>query len=488
MSSIPEVPPVASSEAVAPEAAEPNMLPVIALVGRPNVGKSTLFNRFTNSRDALVADYAGLTRDRQYGQGTFERKRFIVVDTGGLMPESADALALLAEQQARIAIEDADTVLFLVDAKAGLMASDIEIANVLRKLGKPVRLLANKSEGMTKMLVADFYKLGLGEPTVISAEFGDGIGGLLRDLLADAPVTTEEPEWDDGTIRVAIVGRPNAGKSTLVNRLIGEDRVLSSDQPGTTRDSISVPFEWGGRKFQLIDTAGVRRKSRVTEVIEKFSIVKTLQAIDRAHVVISMVDAHDEIGTHDARIMGLVAHHGRAMVLAVNKWDGLDTDKRKWVRDMVEFKLPFLDYVPVDFISALHGSGLKELMQHVVAGYEATTREMATPELNRVLIAAVEKHAPHAILGRRIKLRYCHQSGRNPPAIMIHGNQTDRLKDSYVSYLANTFREAFKLQGVPLKLEFKTGDNPFKNKKSDLSPAMQMKAKRLAAQSARTKK
>lgn len=488
MSSIPEVPPADASDADVPAAAEPKMLPVIALVGRPNVGKSTLFNRFTNSRDALVADYAGLTRDRQYGQGTFEGKRFIVVDTGGLMPESSDALAALAEAQARIAIEDADHVLFLVDAKAGLVGSDLEIARALRKLGKPVRLLANKSEGMTASLVADFYKLGLGDPTVISAEFGDGVGGLLRGLLADTPVTAVDPEFDDGTIRVAIVGRPNAGKSTLLNRLIGEDRVLASNEPGTTRDSITVPFEWGGRKFQLIDTAGIRRKSRVTEVIEKFSIVKTLQAIDRAHVVISMVDAHDEIGTHDARVMGLVAHHGRAMVLAVNKWDGLDADKRKWVREMVEFKLPFLDYVPVDFISALHGSGLRELMEHVIAGYEATTREMPTPELNRVLIAAVEKHAPHAVLGRRIKLRYCHQSGRNPPAIMIHGNQTDKLKDSYVAYLANTFRAAFKLQGVPLKLEFKTGDNPFKNKKSDLSPAMQMKAKRLAAQSARTKK
>jgi GTP-binding protein len=247
MSSKPEASPIESPADAAPVADTPRMLPVIALVGRPNVGKSTLFNRFTNSRDALVADYAGLTRDRQYGQGTFERKRFIVVDTGGLMPESADALAMLAEQQARIAIEDADTVLFLVDAKAGLMASDIEIANALRKLGKPVRLLANKSEGMTRMLVADFYKLGLGEPTVISAEFGDGIGGLLRELLADTPANTEEPEHDDGTIRVAIVGRPNAGKSTLVNRLLGEDRVLSSDQPGTTRDSISVPFEWGGK-------------------------------------------------------------------------------------------------------------------------------------------------------------------------------------------------------------------------------------------------
>ncbi|GAC1622784.1 MAG: ribosome biogenesis GTPase Der [Nevskia sp.] len=478
---------MSSTPESSPIAAEAPVLPVITLVGRPNVGKSTLFNRLTGTRDALVADYAGLTRDRQYGQGSFDDKRFIVVDTGGLMPESNDSLAALAEAQARIAIEDADVVLFLVDAKAGLNPSDHDIAATLRKLGKPVRLLANKGEGHTKAAVAEFYKLGLGEPTLISAEHGDGVPPLLRELLANVPATPREPEVDDGTIRVAIVGRPNAGKSTLVNRLLGEERVLSSDQPGTTRDSISIPFEWEGRPFLLMDTAGIRRKARVTEVIEKFSIVKALQAIDRAHVVISMVDAHDEIGVHDARVMGLVAHHGRAMVLAVNKWDGLDSDKRKWVREMVDFKLPFLDYVPVNFISALHGSGLRELMEDVIAGYEATTRELPTPELNRVLEKAIERHSPHAVLGRRIKLRYCHQSGRNPPTIMFHGNQTDQLKDSYKSYLANVFRDAFKLKGVPLKLEFKTGDNPFKDKKSDLSQPMQMKKKRLAAQSAKSR-
>ena len=466
----------------------PPALPVIVLVGRPNVGKSTLFNRFTGTRDALVADYAGLTRDRQYGRGSFENKRFIVVDTGGLMPESDDALAALAESQARLAIEEADEVLFLVDAQAGLVASDREIAEGLRKLGKPVRLIANKGEGYGKAAVAEFFGLGLGEPRLISAEHGDGINALLRELLAKAPVALDEDLIDDGTIRVAIVGRPNAGKSTLVNRLIGENRVLSSDQPGTTRDAISVPFVWDERPFTLIDTAGIRRKSRVTEVIEKFSIVKTLQAIDSAHVVIAMVDAQDEIGTHDARVMGLVAQHGRAMVLAVNKWDGLDQDKRKWVRGMVDFKLPFLEYVPTHFISALHGSGLRELMEHVVAGYEATTRVLPTPELNRVLEAAVERHAPHAVLGRRIKLRYAHQAGRNPPVIMIHGNQTEKLKDSYKSYLANVFREAFKLVGVPLRLEFKTGDNPFKGKKNELTARQQMKRKRLIAQSQKSRR
>jgi GTP-binding protein len=351
-----------------------------------------------------------------------------------------------------------------------------------------VRLIANKGEGITKSSVAEFFALGLGEPTVISAEHGDGVSPLMRELLAGVPMAPPEPPLDDGIIRVAIVGRPNAGKSTLVNRLCGENRVLSSDQPGTTRDSISVPFEWDGQPFELIDTAGIRRKSRVTEVIEKFSIVKTLQAIDRAHVVIAMVDAHEEIGTHDARVMGLVAHHGRAMVLAVNKWDGLDADKRKWVREIVDFKLPFLDYVPRHAISALHGSGLRELMEDVVLAYQATTRDIPTPELNRVLAQAVERHAPHAILGRRIKLRYAHQSGRNPVAIMIHGNQTEKLKDSYKSYLANVFRDAFKLKGVPLKIEFKTGDNPFKGRKNDLTARQQMKRKRLIAQSQKSRR
>jgi GTP-binding protein len=451
--------------------------PVFALVGRPNVGKSTLFNRLTGTRDALVADFPGLTRDRQYGRGVFEGRRFIVVDTGGLSPESADALAALAEQQARVAIEDADQVFFLVDARAGLLPSDRDIAEYLRKLNRPVKLVANKAEGMSKATVADFFALGLGEPWVISAEHGDGIGALMREALAG--MQAEPADDDDGVIRVAVVGRPNAGKSTLVNRLLGEDRVLSSDQPGTTRDAISVHFEWDGRRFELIDTAGIRRRARVTGVIEKFSIVKALQAIERAHVAIAMVDAREEIGVQDARLMGLVAHYGRAMVLAVNKWDSLPGDQRKSVREAVDFKLPFLDYVPLEFISALHGSGLRELMEDVVRAYEATTRELPTPELNRVLEQAVERHAPHAVLGRRIKLRYAHQSGRNPPAIMIHGNQTEKIKDSYKSYLANVFREAFKLTGVPLRLEFKTGDNPFKGRKNELTGRQVKKRKRL---------
>ncbi len=463
-------------------------IPVLALVGRPNVGKSTFFNRLTGTRDALVANIPGLTRDRQYGRGEFEGRHFIVVDTGGLSPESADPIAALAEQQAQLAIDEADEVLFIVDAQAGLLPSDRDIADYLRRLGKPVRLLANKAEGMGKATVADFFALGLGEPEPVSAEHGDGVPPLLRALLANVPPSEDAGPSDDGTIRVAIIGRPNAGKSTLVNRLIGEERMLASDQPGTTRDSISVPFEWEGHRFTLMDTAGIRRRARVSEVIEKFSIVKALLAIERAHVVISVVDAQEEIGTQDARLMGLVAHHGRAMVLAINKWDHLDPDKRKFVKDMVDYRLPFLDYVPLHFISALHGSGLRELMEDVVAAYEATTRELPTPELTRVLEEAVERHAPHAVLGRRIKLRYAHQAGRNPPVVMIHGNQTEKLKDSYKSYLANVFRKAFKLTGVPLQLQFKTSDNPFKGRKNELTARQQMKRKRLLDRAKNRKK
>ena len=462
-----------------PAATAATVTPVIALVGRPNVGKSTLFNRLTGTRDALVADFPGLTRDRQYGTGRFEEHRFIVVDTGGLSPESEDAVAALAEDQARMAIEDASQVWFIVDARAGVQASDRDIADSLRRLSKPVRLLANKAEGLGKAAVADFFVLGLGEPWLVSAEHGDGVSALLRQALGPLPAQPVPDVDDSGLIRVAVVGRPNAGKSTLVNRLLGEDRVLSSDQPGTTRDAISVRFEWNGQRYELIDTAGIRRRARISEVIEKFSIVKALQAIERAHVVIAMVDAREEIGVQDARLMGLVAHHGRATVLAVNKWDSLPGDQRRTVREAVDFKLPFLDYVPLHYISALHGSGLRELMEDVTAAYRATMRELPTPELNRILEQAVERHAPHAVLGRRIKLRYAHQSGRNPPVVMIHGNQTDKLKDAYKSYLANVFREAFNLTGVPLRLEFRTGDNPFKGRRNELTPRQSKKRKRL---------
>ncbi|NKF24699.1 ribosome biogenesis GTPase Der [Solimonas marina] len=457
-------------------------LPVIVLVGRPNVGKSTLFNRLTGTRDALVADLPGLTRDRQYGTGAVDEHAFVVVDTGGLMPESADPLALLAESQAQMALEEADHVLFLVDVQSGCTAGDESIARQLRKLGKPLTLVVNKSEGYARAAAtADFFTLGYGEPVTISAQQGQGVEALMQDVLGALPAVAPEPPIDDGTVRVAIVGRPNVGKSTLVNRLLGEERLLAADHPGTTRDAIAVPFEYDGAPYTLIDTAGIRRRARVWEAVEKFSIVKTLAAIERAHVVIAVVDAQNDIGEQDAKLMGLIAQRGRALVLAVNKWDGLAQGEREQVRYQVSLKLPFLDYAPLHFIAAKHGSGLGELMEDVQLAYESTTREFSTPELNRILETAVEAHPPPAILGRRIKLRYAHQGGSNPPRIVVHGNQTDKLPEHYKRYLANQFRSALALKGVPLLMSFKTGDNPFKHKKNELTNRQIKKKRRLMA-------
>lgn len=456
-----------------------NGLPVLVLVGRPNVGKSTLFNRLTGTRDALVADLPGLTRDRQYGTGEYEGRAFVVVDTGGLMPDVNDPLAALAEEQAQIALEEADHILLLVDSQKGRTGADEAIARSLRKLSKPLTLCVNKSEGQTKAVAgAEFYSLGLGEPFAISAEHGDGLRPLLASVLQDLP-EAPRPSLQDDSIRVAIVGRPNVGKSTLVNRLFGEERVLAADLPGTTRDAIYVPFEYDGRKYTFIDTAGIRRRARVWEAVEKFSIVKTLQAIENAHVVISVLDAQNDIGEQDAKLMGLVALRGRAMIVAVNKWDGLDGGRRDWIRSEVDFKLPFLDYAPLHFISAKHGSGLGELMDDVYEAYQATMIRMPTPELTRVLERSVEQHQPPARLGRRVKLRYAHQGGNNPPKIIIHGNQTSILPDSYKRYLANQFRDHFKLKGVPLVLSFKTGDNPYKSKPNPLNNWQIRKKRRL---------
>lgn len=457
-------------------------LPRLVLVGRPNVGKSTLFNRLTGTRAALVADFVGLTRDRQYGTGRHDDKSFVVIDTGGLMPESSEPLAALAEDQARLALAEADHVLFLVDGRVGRHPSDEAIGQFLRRLGKPVTLLVNKAEGQTRTAIgADFYALGLGEPRAISAQHGDGIGILLDELLQPFEQLPETPPDADGRIRVAIVGRPNVGKSTLVNRLLGEERMLAADLPGTTRDAIEVPFEVEGRAFTLIDTAGVRRRARVSEVIEKFSIAKTLDAIERAHVVIAVVDAHDDIGDQDARLIGMVAQRGRALLLAVNKWDGLDDGEREQVRYQVDLKLPFLDFAPLHYISARHGSGVGVLMREVVEVADATMKDLPTPALTRELEHAVARHSPPAVVGRRIKLRYAHQGGRNPIRIIVHGNQTDRVPNAYKRYLANHFREVFKLKGVPLLVEFKTGDNPFKHKVNVLTPRQVKKKKRLMA-------
>lgn len=453
-------------------------LPVIALVGRTNVGKSTLFNRLTGTRDALVADVPGLTRDRQYGYGMRGDKRFIVVDTGGLSPSAGDRLAALAEDQARLALNEADAVLFLTDARTGLTPADETIARELRRREKPVRVVVNKAEGLPAEAAAEFFQLGLGNPALISAEHGQGVNALLDQVLEPFPSVPPEPP-QDGVIRVAVVGRPNVGKSTLVNRLAGEQRVLAADQPGTTRDAIAVPFNYAGRDYVLVDTAGIRRRAKVTEHVEKISVVKALQAIEQADVVIALADAQDEIGMHDARLLGLIAERGRGLVLAVNKWDGLEPAARARVREAIDFKLPFLDFMPVHFISAQHGSGLGELMQDVQAVYGASQRELKTPELTRVLEKAVFDHPPPAVIGRRIKLRYAHAGGRNPPLIVVHGNQTDKLPLSYKRYLTNEFRKAFDLKGLPLRLEFRTGNNPFKGRRNELTPRQRKKRARI---------
>jgi GTPase len=455
------------------------MLPVIALVGRPNVGKSTFFNFVTRSRDALVADIPGLTRDRQYGFGKIGPRPYVVVDTGGLDGEGEGIMGLMARQTLK-AFEEADAAIFLVDGRAGLTNADQMIAAQLRRAGKPLYLAVNKTEGMEADIVtSDFHALGLGEPYPLAAAHGHGVADLMQVILDAVPPDSDEPETpDDSRIHVAVIGRPNVGKSTLINRLLGEDRLIAFDQPGTTRDSIFVPFEREGRSYMLIDTAGVRRRARVSEMIEKFSIIKTLQAIDRAQVVIAVLDAHEGVAEQDASLLGLAVERGRALVIAVNKWDGLDTDQRNNVRRLIDLKLPFLDFARLFFISALHGTGVGDVMKAVDAAHRAANRELSTPEMTRVLEAAVKQHQPPLVRGRRIKLRYAHQGGRNPPVIVIHGNQTESVPDTYQRYLGHAFREAFDLYGTPVRIEFRTGKNPYSGRRKKLTPKKALVAKR----------
>ena len=445
------------------------MKPVIALVGRPNVGKSTLFNRLTKTRNALVADYAGLTRDRIYGNAVYDDAEFILIDTGGLTVQGDD-MSDLMRKQAELAINEADLILFVVDGKAGVVPGDDLIARQLRNVGKPVVLVVNKTESEQRELAAaDFYQLGLGEPEVISATQGRGISDLMSTLMTALPAmqitASEEIEERDNEIRLAIVGRPNVGKSTLVNRLIGEERVVAFDEPGTTRDSIYIPFEKDGNHYVLIDTAGVRRRSKVSEALEKFSIVKTLQAIEAANVVLLVLDAHEGIVDQDLHLAGLIIESGRAVVIAINKWDGLEKQERQWVATNIERRLPFLSFAKTHLISALHGSGVGLLLKSVKKAYGSALAKIPTPQLTRILEEAVADHQPPLVNGRRIKFRYAHLGGKNPPRIIIHGNQTEATPNSYRRYLENYFRTALKLEGTPVMIEFKTSENPFRERK-----------------------
>lgn len=455
-----------------------SMKPVIALVGRPNVGKSTLFNCLTRSRDALVADQPGLTRDRKYGEGRVGSKPYIVIDTGGLSGDE-NGLDVKMAGQVWQAVEEAQIIIFLVDAQEGLNALDHEIAKQLRPYNKRVHLVVNKIDGTNAdVSVSDFYALGIGEPSGITASHGRGVTSLMESVLHDMPEPDEDEEEDRG-IRIAIVGKPNVGKSTLVNRILGEDRVLAFDLPGTTRDSIYIPFERKDKKYTLIDTAGVRRKSRVDDKLEKFSVIKALQAIEAANVVLMVIDAREGISDQDAHLLGFVLDAGRALVIAVNKWDGLDEHERSQIKSDLERKLQFVDFAEIHFISALHGSGVGKLYKPIEQAYESAFVDVPTPELTKLLENAVEAHQPQLVKGRRIKLRYAHQGGRNPPRIIIHGNQVDKVPKHYQRYLMNFFRKALKLRGTPLLIEFKSGKNPFEGRRNTLTPSQIRRKKRL---------
>ncbi|WP_315027925.1 ribosome biogenesis GTPase Der [Aggregatibacter segnis] len=501
--------------------------PVVALVGRPNVGKSTLFNRLTRTRDALVADFPGLTRDRKYGQAHLAGHDFIVIDTGGIDGTEEGVEEKMAEQSL-LAIEEADIVLFLVDARAGLTSADIGIANYLRqRQNKTTVVVANKVDGIdADSHCAEFYQLGLGEIAQIAASQGRGIASLMEQVLTPlaekmaedaekteessvettdvSSETTEFDEWDEDfdfsneedtalldeelaqeqtpdkqNIKIAIVGRPNVGKSTLTNRILGEDRVVVYDMPGTTRDSIYIPMERDGQNYTLIDTAGVRKRGKVHLAVEKFSVIKTLQAIQDANVVLLVIDARENISDQDLSLLGFILNAGRSLVIVVNKWDGLDTDVKDRVKSELDRRLDFIDFARVHFISALHGSGVGNLFDSVKEAYECATQKMTTSMLTRILQIAVDEHQPPMIGGRRVKLKYAHPGGYNPPIIVIHGNQVDKLPDSYKRYLSNHFRRSLKIIGSPIRLQFQEGNNPFAGRHNKLTPNQLRKRKRL---------
>ncbi|PSJ40205.1 ribosome biogenesis GTPase Der [Zobellella endophytica] len=495
------------------------MMPVVALVGRPNVGKSTLFNRLTRTRDALVADFPGLTRDRKYGQASIGELEFIVVDTGGI-DGSEEGIELKMAAQSLAAIDEADVVLFMVDARAGLTVADEAIANHLRRDDKKTLLVANKTDGIdADSAVSEFYQLGLGDIHQIAAAHGRGVLSLLETALApqlaalnaarDAEQAAAEEEglaladelgfddaidmldrldeeeaaeavpFEDLPIKLAIVGRPNVGKSTLTNRILGEDRVVVYDMPGTTRDSIYIPMKRDERDFILIDTAGVRRRGRVHETVEKFSVIKTLKAIEDANVVLLVLDAREGLSDQDLSLLGFVLNAGRSIVLAVNKWDGLSQDVKDDIKRELDRRLGFIDFARLHFISALHGSGVGNLFGSVVEAYESATKRVNTSMLTRIMQMAQDDHQPPLVRGRRVKLKYAHAGGYNPPRIIVHGNQVKDLPDSYKRYLINYFRRSLQIMGTPIRVEFQEGDNPYAGVKNKLTDTQLRKRKRL---------
>lgn len=479
------------------------MLPVVALVGRPNVGKSTLFNRLTRTRDALVADFPGLTRDRKYGKAELAGYEFLLIDTGGIQGDEDGIDALMADQSLQ-AIEEADVVLFLVDGRAGVIVADEAIANHLRQLDKTVYVVANKTDGVDiDSATADFYGLALGEVYAIAAAHGRGVQQLiekcLRPYAEEAGVLSLEDQVDDEfeeelteesaeaqakalqdlPIKLAIIGRPNVGKSTLTNRILGEERVVVFDSPGTTRDSIYIPMERDGREYVLIDTAGVRRRKNVNEVVEKFSIIKTLKAIEDANVVLLVIDAREGISDQDLSLLGFTLNAGRSIVISVNKWDGLSNDAKERIKTELDRRLGFVDFARIHFISALHGSGVGNLFESVQEAYNSSTKRVSTSMMTKIMQMAVDDHQPPLIQGRRVKLRFAHAGGYNPPIIVIHGTQVKKLDASYKRYLMNYFRRTLKIMGTPIKIEFREGANPFEGRKNKLSASQQHKRDRL---------
>ena len=460
------------------------LLPVIALVGRPNVGKSTLFNRMTGTKDALVADFPGLTRDRMYGFARVgsgsDVSSLIVIDTGGVTGDQGQ-LDILMSRQVELAVEEAHVVIVMVDAQ-GCTAADEQIANQIRKTGKPLVLAVNKAEGqVSDEVISEFFVLGIGEPIAISATRGDRVHQMLDRALnlcppADADVLSQSQL---SGVRIAVLGRPNVGKSTLINRFLGEDRLLTLDEAGTTRDSISIPFESNDRAFVLVDTAGIRRRSRVQGIVEKFSVVKSLQALEEADAVIVLFDAQEGITDQDISLVGLILERGRALTVGVNKWDGLTEATRRALREQVDRQMPFLDFVDMHYISALHGSNIFDLLESAAKAAAAAVKDLPTPRLNEVLRDAISAHAPPVVGRGRVKLSYAHQGGKRPPTVVVHGNKTKRLPGSYRRYLINRFRRAFRLRGTPIRLELRSGQNPFEGRRNTLTPRQQRSRQRM---------